>query len=84
MPPASSPRAVAVAGDFAVLSALAARRAGVALIPRMALPDPTSDLNIHTLRIPVHRSIHALYRSGTGQHPNVRHVLDGLAAIPGS
>ncbi|MFD7499333.1 LysR substrate-binding domain-containing protein [Streptomyces sp. NPDC059832] len=76
------PRAVAVAGDSAVISALAARRAGVALIPCMALPAPTPELSIHALRIPVHRSVHALYRSGTGQHPDVRHVLGRLAATP--
>ncbi|MGA5296163.1 LysR family transcriptional regulator [Streptomyces sp. SCA2-2] len=72
------PRAVAVAGDFAVLTALVARRAGVALIPRMALPAPGPNLSIHTLRVPVHRSVHALYRSGTGRQPGIRHVLDRL------
>nr|WP_271417075.1 LysR substrate-binding domain-containing protein [Streptomyces lienomycini] len=56
------PRAAAVAGDFAVLTALVARRAGVALIPRMALPAPGPNLSIHPLRVPVHRSIHALRR----------------------
>lgn len=72
------PRAVAVAGDFAVLAALVARRAGVALIPRMALPSPGPDLSIHSLRVPVHRSVRALHRAGTGRQPGIRHVLDRL------
>ncbi|MFD9601409.1 hypothetical protein OG609_21475 [Streptomyces sp. NBC_01224] len=46
----SVPRPVAVASDFAVLCALGARRAGVALAPRMALPAPASDLGNHTAR----------------------------------
>ncbi|MGW2425867.1 LysR family transcriptional regulator [Streptomyces sp. NPDC001709] len=74
------PRPVAVASDFTVLAALAARRAGVTLIPRLALPIPAPDVSIHPLKTPVHRSIHALYRAGTGQHPDTRHVLDGLTA----
>ncbi|MHC5258082.1 LysR family transcriptional regulator [Streptomyces sp. UC4497] len=73
------PRAVALAGDFAVLTALAARRAGVALIPRMALPSPTQDLSVFRLTSPVHRSVQAVYRTGTGSRPDIRSVLDLLA-----
>ncbi|WP_405455135.1 LysR family transcriptional regulator [Streptomyces sp. NBC_00101] len=76
------PRTAAVAGDFTVLTALVARRAGVALIPRMALPAPTPELSVHPLHVPVHRSIHALYRSGTGRHPDIRYVLDRLLPPP--
>ncbi|MEU8029056.1 LysR family transcriptional regulator [Streptomyces sp. NPDC049099] len=76
------PRPVAVASDFAVLCALAARRAGVALVPRLALPDPgPPGLSVHPLRVPVRRSIHAVYRTGTGGHPGTRHVLDRLARL---
>ncbi|MFI1366586.1 LysR substrate-binding domain-containing protein [Streptomyces griseochromogenes] len=76
------PRPVAVAGDFAVLCALAARRAGVALVPRLALPDPGAPgLSAHPLRVPVRRAVHAVHRAGTGGHPGTRHVLDRLAAL---
>lgn len=74
------PREVAVAGDFSVLTALVARRAGVALVPSMALPAAGPELSIHPLRVPVRRSVHALYRSGTGSQPGIRHVLDRLPA----
>jgi DNA-binding transcriptional LysR family regulator len=76
------PRPVAVASDFAVLCALAARRAGVALVPRLALPDPAAPgLRVHPLRVPVRRSVHAVYRTGTGGHPGTRHVLDRLTEL---
>ncbi|MER5734938.1 LysR family transcriptional regulator [Streptomyces sp. NPDC002262] len=78
-----APTATAVAGDFAVLSALAARGAGVALIPRMALPPHGPDLSVHPLRAPVHRGVHALYRSGTARHPAIRNVLDRLPTTSG-
>ncbi|TWV55442.1 LysR family transcriptional regulator [Streptomyces misionensis] len=76
------PRAVAVASDFAVLCALAARRAGVALIPRLALPEAVPPgLRVHALKDPVHRCVHAVYRAGTGGHPGTRRVLTRLAAV---
>ncbi|MFF2777406.1 LysR family transcriptional regulator [Streptomyces sp. NPDC058052] len=75
------PRPVAVAGDFAVLTALAAKRAGVALVPRMALPDLSPDVSVHPLSTPVHRTVQAVYPAGTGQHPDIRAVLDRLAEI---
>lgn len=53
------PRPVAVAGDFAVVTALAARRAGVTLVPRLALPPSVPGISVHPLARPVHRSIHA-------------------------
>ncbi|MFJ5678674.1 LysR family transcriptional regulator [Streptomyces sp. NPDC093097] len=77
------PRPVAVANDFTVLAALAARRAGVTLIPRLALPEASPDLSVHTLRTPVHRSVQALYHAGTGQHPGIRDVLDRLTGAAG-
>ncbi|GAA0965440.1 hypothetical protein GCM10009550_65630 [Actinocorallia libanotica] len=57
--------------------------AGFTLIPRMALPPHGPDLSVHPLRAPVHRSIHALYRSGTAQHPAIRNVLDRFPTISG-
>lgn len=84
------PRTVAVAGDFAVLCAPAARRAGVALTPRLALPDPGAPgLRVHPPRVPVRRGVHAVHRTGTGghpspqapRHPGTRHVLDRLTAL---
>ncbi|MEV5795731.1 LysR family transcriptional regulator [Streptomyces sp. NPDC052192] len=74
------PRAVAVASDFAVLAALTARRAGVALIPRLALPTPTPDISAFPLVSPLHRSIQAVYRAGTGTHPDIRFVIEHLVA----
>lgn len=74
------PQPVAVANDFTVLTALIARRAGVALIPRLALPSPSSELSVHMLTAPVHRRVQAVYHLGTGRRPDIRHVLDTLAA----
>ncbi|MEU1404899.1 LysR substrate-binding domain-containing protein [Streptomyces sp. NPDC005728] len=77
------PRPVAVAGDFAVLCALAARRAGVALVPRLALPDPgTPGLSVHPLPVPVRRSVHAVHRTGTGGHPGTRAPATSSTASP--
>ncbi|MFG2357261.1 LysR substrate-binding domain-containing protein [Streptomyces sp. NPDC048521] len=74
------PGPVAVASVFAVLCASAARRAGSALVPRLALPDPAAPgLSVHPLRVPVRRGVHVVYRTGTGGHPGTRHVLDRLA-----
>ncbi|MGW3264302.1 hypothetical protein [Streptomyces sp. NPDC001056] len=36
---------------------------------------------MHPLRDPVHRSVHAVYRAGTGGRPGTRRVLDRLAAL---
>jgi hypothetical protein len=58
------PKAVIQATDFTVLAAAAAAGAGVALIPRMALPAPPPDLSLHPLRQPVTRTVSTLTRPG--------------------
>ncbi|MEV5387970.1 LysR family transcriptional regulator [Streptomyces sp. NPDC052721] len=72
------PQAVAVANDFSVLTALVARRAGVALIPWLALPSPSSDLSVHPLTPSVHRRVQAVHHLGTGRRPEISYVLDAL------
>lgn len=73
------PDAVAEATDFAVLTALVAAGAGVALIPRLALPDTPPPLSLHPLASPVVRKVYALTRTGAARRPDVRAVLDALA-----
>ncbi|MFI0263112.1 LysR family transcriptional regulator [Streptomyces sp. NPDC017056] len=60
--------------DFSALTALAAAGAGAALIPRMALPDTTAPLSLHPLVQPVSRTVFAVSRAGTGNHPDLRRV----------
>ncbi|MFJ8133928.1 LysR family transcriptional regulator [Streptomyces hydrogenans] len=60
--------------DFAVLAALVAAGAGIALIPRMALPDATELLSLHPLLHPVSRSVFTVSRAGTSKHPDLRRV----------
>jgi DNA-binding transcriptional LysR family regulator len=82
------PHAVAVASDFSVLTALAGAGAGVALVPRMALPADTGGLSLHPLADPVTRTVFALTASGEARQPPVRRVLESLRAAaqagPGS
>ncbi|MGY3334018.1 DNA-binding transcriptional LysR family regulator [Streptomyces filamentosus] len=61
--------------DFAVLAALVAAGTGIALIPRMALPDTTDGLCLHPLLHPVSRSVFTVSRAGTSERPDLRHVL---------
>lgn len=75
------PRPLAVATDFTVLTALAARGAGVALIPGLALPQSTADLSVHPLEASVKRTVQALYRRGTSRHPGIRDTLDRLRSV---
>ncbi|WP_225095538.1 LysR substrate-binding domain-containing protein [Streptomyces sp. CoH27] len=70
------PRPVAVANDVTVLTALITRGAGVALIPRPALPVPSPELSVHTLNTPVRRSIQAVYHMGMGRRPDIGGTLD--------
>ncbi|WP_432017165.1 LysR family transcriptional regulator [Streptomyces hydrogenans] len=73
--------------DFAVLAALAAAGAGIALIPRMALPDATELLSLHPLLHPVSRSVFTVSRAGTSKHPDLRRVrqlLHDSAAATGT
>ncbi|WP_432845110.1 LysR family transcriptional regulator [Amycolatopsis sp. CA-161197] len=74
------PDVVAEATDFAVLTALVAAGAGVALIPRMALPDSHAPVSLHPLANPVSRKVYAVTRLGTGRRPDVGAVLTGLGA----
>jgi len=75
------PHPVAVATDFAVLTALAATGAGVALIPWLALPAHVEDdLRLHPLTQPVARTISALTRAGESRHPHIALVLGALRA----
>jgi DNA-binding transcriptional LysR family regulator len=64
--------------DFSVLTALVAAGAGVALVPRMALPDTTASLSLHPLLQPVTRTVYTVTRAGTARHPDLRRVLDLL------
>lgn len=73
------PHEVAQATDFSVLTALVAAGAGVALVPRMALPDSPGDITLHPLAEPVTRRVVALTRPGLATRPDIRQVLDKLA-----
>lgn len=72
------PHPAAVASDFSVITALAAAGAGVALVPRMALPADTHDLSLHPLTQPVTRTVYALTAAGDARQPAVGRVIDGL------
>jgi DNA-binding transcriptional LysR family regulator len=74
------PSVVAESADFAVLVALAAAGAGVALVPRMALPDGPLGVHLHPLEEPLTRKVFALTRSGLARRPDIRTVLDALEA----
>ncbi|MEU2490906.1 LysR family transcriptional regulator [Streptomyces sp. NPDC007883] len=61
--------------DFSVLAALVAAGAGVALMPRMALPDAMPEpISLHRLLRPVTRTVYTVSRSGTSQRPDIRHL----------
>jgi DNA-binding transcriptional LysR family regulator len=72
------PHAVALTTDFAVLAALISVDAGVALIPKMALPTDTSQLSLHPLTDPVTRSVYALTPAGAAGQPHIQRILDLL------
>ncbi|MFE0020162.1 LysR family transcriptional regulator [Amycolatopsis sp. NPDC059021] len=72
------PDVVAEATDFSVLTALVAGGAGVALVPRLALPAATAPVSLHPLSKPVSRKVYALTRTGVSRRPDVRAVLDAL------
>ena len=76
------PRSVVLASDFAVLTALVAAGAGVALVPRMALPSAGQpELELFALRRPVTRTVSAVVSSGDSQHIHLCRVLDQLAEV---
>ncbi|WP_372348550.1 LysR family transcriptional regulator [Streptomyces sp. KL116D] len=73
--------------DFAVLAALTAAGAGVALAPRLALPEHHG-LSLHPLVSPVTRTLFTVIRNGTERRPDV-HLLRTLmeqaaSRLPGS
>lgn len=79
------PFPIAQATDFSVLIALATAGAGVAMVPRMALPADTAGVSLHPLTAPVTRTISALARSGQSRQPALAQVLTHLttaAAFP--
>jgi DNA-binding transcriptional LysR family regulator len=74
------PRPVAVVSDFSAITALVAAGAGVALMPRMALPADTDDISLHPLIPPITRTTFALTTSGYARLPYLSRVLDTLRA----
>ncbi|MFD7232811.1 LysR family transcriptional regulator [Streptomyces sp. NPDC059881] len=61
--------------DFSVLAALVAAGAGVALMPRMTLPDAMpGPISLHPLLQPVNRTVYTVSRSGTSRRPDIRHL----------
>jgi DNA-binding transcriptional LysR family regulator len=58
------PHPIALASDFSVITAFIAADAGVALIPRLALPAETTGVSLHPLAHPVTRTISALTTAG--------------------
>ncbi len=76
------PRTVALASDFAVITALVAAGAGVALIPRLALPTAGQPgLSLYSLSDAVTRTVSAVVGSGDSRHIHLRRVLDQLAEV---
>ncbi|MFI7099605.1 LysR substrate-binding domain-containing protein [Streptomyces sp. NPDC050161] len=68
------PRIRARSSDFSVLTALAAADAGVALVPRLALPESAAALSLHPLVRPVTRTVFTAARTGTARRPGIRHL----------
>ncbi|HEX4355904.1 MAG TPA: LysR substrate-binding domain-containing protein [Pseudonocardia sp.] len=73
------PDTVAEATDFAVLTALVAAGAGVALVPRMALPAGPLAVSLHPPRDPVTRKVFALTGPGAARRPDIARALDALS-----
>jgi DNA-binding transcriptional LysR family regulator len=73
------PTIAAEADDFGTLMALAAAGAGVAMVPRMAVPDAPAGVSLHPLTQPVTRTVFAVTRLGTGQLPTISVALGQLA-----
>lgn len=75
------PSPTALASDFSVITALVAAGAGVALVPRMALPDVLpAEIVLHPLATPVTRTISALTRTGEARLPALAQVIEALRA----
>lgn len=75
------PAPIVVATDFAVLTAFVASGVGVAVVPRMALPEDSRGLSLHPLAAPVTRTVSALTRSGEAGGPGVARVLGALGRV---
>jgi DNA-binding transcriptional LysR family regulator len=75
------PHPIALASDFSVLTALVAAEAGIALVPRMALPADSHGISLHPLAQPVTRTISALTRASDARQPHLNQVLDSLRAV---
>lgn len=75
------PHPVAIASDFSVLTALVAAEAGVALVPRMALPPDTQGVSLHPPTQPITRTISAFTRAGEAHHPHLTQTLHALRTI---
>jgi DNA-binding transcriptional LysR family regulator len=75
------PAPVALAADFSVLTALVAAGAGVALVPRMAVPADSAGISLHPLAQPVTRTISAMTRAGEARRPYLARVLDALQTM---
>ena len=71
-------RPIVEATDFSVQTAMVAAGAGVALIPRMALPNGISGVSLHPLRQPIIRTLEVLTRPGESQRPDIQTVLSAL------
>ncbi|MGW7422288.1 LysR family transcriptional regulator [Streptomyces sp. NPDC054813] len=68
--------------DFSVLAALVAAGAGVALLPRMALPEATpGPISLHPLLHPVTRTVYTVSRSGTSRRPDIRYFGELLQQV---
>lgn len=65
--------------DFSVLTALAAAGAGLALAPRLALPEASGPVSLHPLLRPVTRTILYACRTGTARRPDLRTLIGLLA-----
>jgi DNA-binding transcriptional LysR family regulator len=75
------PRAVARTGDFTVATALAEAGAGVALVPRLGLPDrPVASPVRRVADPPLHRRIFVAVRAGAETRPAVAAALTALRA----
>ncbi|MBL1082494.1 LysR family transcriptional regulator [Streptomyces actinomycinicus] len=64
--------------DFAVLTALVAAGAGVALAPRLAVPEGSDGVSLHPLVVPVSRTVFTVSRSGTARRPDIHHLTSLL------
>lgn len=77
------PQPLVLASDFAVITALVGAGAGVAMVPRMALPPSTPGVSLHSLVTPIARTISAVLPIGTAKQPALARVLELLTSSTG-